>query len=65
MSSDLVTAGPEDVIVDVSVMIAEAQRHHLLVQKDGRYMGMLHLDVDWSNMCDGMSMPNATFNAPI
>lgn len=65
MSSDLVTAGPDDVIVDVSATMAEAQRHHLLVQEDGRYIGMLHLDVDWSNMCDGMSMPNATFNAPI
>ena len=64
MSTDLATASPGASFGEVAELMAERQLHHLLISEGERFVGMVHLDVDWSDL-GGISGPIATFTAPI
>jgi CBS domain-containing protein len=64
MSTDLVTAPPSATFGEATAMMSERQLHHLLVCDEDRFVGMVHLDVDWSEI-SGVAEPIATFTAPI
>jgi CBS domain-containing protein len=64
MSTDLATAPPDASFAEVAELMAERELHHLLVSEDDRFVGMVHLDVDWSDL-GGVAGPIATFTAPI
>ncbi len=64
MSTDLATASPETSFGEVAELMAERRLHHLLISEDERFVGMVHLDVDWSDL-GGIAGPIATFTAPI
>jgi CBS domain-containing protein len=65
MSTDLVLARPDMTLSDAAEMMADRRVHHLLVSDGEHWEGMLHLDVEWSALADGMGAPIATFTAPI
>jgi CBS domain-containing protein len=64
MSTDLVTASPDATFSEATEMMAERELHHLLVSDGDRFEGMVHLDIDWSNL-GGVAEPIASFMAPI
>jgi CBS domain-containing protein len=64
MSTDLVTAPSSASFGEATAMMSERQLHHLLISDDDRFVGMVHLDVDWSEI-SGVAEPIATFSAPI
>jgi CBS domain-containing protein len=64
MSTDLVTAPPTATFGEATAMMSERQLHHLLISDEDRFVGMVHLDVDWSEI-SGVAEPIATFTAPI
>lgn len=64
MSTDLVAVTPETSFMDATEEMADRRIHHLLVCEDGRFCGMVHLDVEWSEL-GGLETPIATFAAPI
>ena len=46
--------------------MADRRIHHLLVCEDGRFCGMVHLDVEWSELTESLGgAPMATFAARI
>jgi CBS domain-containing protein len=65
MSTDLVVSGPGTPLTDAAALMADRRIHHLLVSDGGRFVGMLHLDVEWSALGEGSGPPVATFAAPI
>jgi CBS domain-containing protein len=64
MSTDLVTAPPSASFGEATAMMSERHLHHLLISDGDRFIGMVHLDVDWSEI-SGVAEPIATFTAPI
>lgn len=64
MSTDLVTAPPTATFGEATARMSERQLHHLLISDEERFLGMVHLDVDWSEI-SGVAEPIATFTAPI
>jgi CBS domain-containing protein len=60
MSTDLVAVAPQTLLTDA----AERELHHLLVRDRDSFVGMVHLDVEWSRL-GGIESPIATFAAPI
>jgi CBS domain-containing protein len=64
MSTELVTTEPDARLMDASELMGARRIHHLVVQQDGCFAGMVHLDVDWSEL-GGMESPIASFSAPI
>jgi CBS domain-containing protein len=64
MSTDLVTASPDTRLTDASEAMANRRIHHLLVEDEGHFAGMVHLDVEWSEL-GGLEAPMATFAARI
>jgi CBS domain-containing protein len=65
MTREVVTVAPDARLTEASDAMAGRRIHHLLVVRDGdQFAGMVHLDVDWSEM-GGMESPMATFSAPI
>src|SRR6185295_19810160 len=65
MSTDLVAAAPDATFAEVSELMADRRVHHLLV-RDGEHLeGMVHLDVEWSELSGAIGSPVATFAAPI
>lgn len=64
MSTDLVTAPPSATFGEATAAMSERQLHHLLISDEDRFVGMVHLDVDWSEI-SGVAEPIATFTAPI
>jgi CBS domain-containing protein len=65
MSTDLVEAAPDATFADAAQLMADRQVHHLLVSSEGRYEGMVHLDVEWSELTESLGAPMATFAARI
>jgi CBS domain-containing protein len=65
MSTDLVTAPPDATFTEAAELMADRRVHHLLVRDGDHLAGMLHLDVDWSELGDAVGSPVATFCAPI
>ena len=64
MSTDLVSVTPQTSFMDATEEMADRRIHHLLVCEEGRFCGMVHLDVEWSEL-GGLETPVATFTAPI
>jgi CBS domain-containing protein len=64
MSTDLAVAAPDASFADATALMADRHLHHLLISDQGRFVGMLHLDVEWSEV-GGPGEPMATFTAPI
>jgi CBS domain-containing protein len=64
MSTDLVAADPDTGLTEAAELMADAQIHHLVVRDGERFAGMVHLDVEWSQM-GGLETPTASFSAPI
>jgi CBS domain-containing protein len=65
MSTDLVAAAPDATFAEAAELMADRRVHHLLVCDGDHLAGMLHLDVDWSELGDAIGSPVATFTAPI
>jgi len=64
MTTDLVSVPPDTSFMDATEEMAEHRIHHLLVCEEGRFCGMVHLDVEWSEL-GGLETPIATFAAAI
>jgi CBS domain-containing protein len=65
MSTDLVQAAPDALLAEAAQLMADRQVHHLLVSSDGRFEGMVHLDVEWSELTESLGAPMASFAARI
>jgi len=65
MTTDLVAAAPDATFAEAAELMAERRVHHLLVRDGERLAGMLHLDVEWSELSGAIGSPMATFTAPI
>jgi CBS domain-containing protein len=65
MSTDLVAASPDATFTEAAELMADRRVHHLLVRDGDHLAGMLHLDVEWSELSGAVGSPVATFAAPI
>jgi CBS domain-containing protein len=65
MSTDLVAASPDATFTEAAELMADRRVHHLLVRDGDNLAGMLHLDVEWSELSGAVGSPVATFCAPI
>jgi CBS domain-containing protein len=65
MSTDLVAAPPDATFAEAAELMADRRVHHLLVRDGDNLAGMLHLDVEWSELGGAVGSPVATFTAPI
>ena len=54
MSTDLCEAAPDATFADAAQLMADRQVHHLLVSSEGRFEGMVHLDVEWSELTESL-----------
>lgn len=64
MSTDLVATAPDAQLGEASELMADRRIHHLMVRDGERFAGMVHLDVEWSQM-GGLETPTATFSSRI
>lgn len=64
MTADVVWAAPDAQLTDAGQLMAERRIHHLIVSDGGRFAGIVHLDVEWSEL-GGLGTPHATFSARI
>jgi CBS domain-containing protein len=65
MSTDLVAAPPDATFAEAAEAMADQRVHHLLVCEGDRLAGMVHLDVEWSQLSGAVGSPAASFTAPI
>jgi CBS domain-containing protein len=65
MSTDLVAVPPDATLTDAAEVMAEREVHHLLVRDGDRLEGMVHLDVEWSQLSSAGGPPVASFTAAI
>ncbi len=65
MSTDLVAVAPDATFAEAAELMADRRVHHLLVRDGDELAGMLHLDVEWSELSGAIGSPMATFAAPI
>ena len=65
MSTDLAAAPPDATFTEAAELMADRRVHHLLVRDGEQLAGMLHLDVEWSELSGAIGSPVATFAAPI
>jgi CBS domain-containing protein len=64
MSREVVAVEPDTQLTEASEIMCDCGIHHLVVRDGERFAGMVHLDVDWSQM-GGLETPIATFSAKI
>jgi CBS domain-containing protein len=64
MSTDLVAVSPDTSFMDAAEEMADRRIHHLLICDQDKFCGMVHLDVEWSEL-GGLETPMATFTAAI
>jgi CBS domain-containing protein len=64
MTAEVVSAAPTAQLSEAGHLMAEHRIHHLVVCDEGRFAGILHLDVEWTHL-GGIGAPQATFAAPI
>jgi CBS domain-containing protein len=65
MSTELVAVAPDATLTDAAELMAEHEVHHLLVRDGERLEGMVHLDVEWSQLSNAGGPPVASFTAAI
>jgi CBS domain-containing protein len=63
MTAEVVCASADMQLSDAGQLMGEHRIHHLVVTHEGRFAGILHLDVEWSGL-GGLGAPHATFAAP-
>ena len=64
MSSDVVAVAPDTRLTEAAEVMAGPRVHHLVVEDGERFVGMVHLDVDFSEI-GGLDAPIATFTARV
>lgn len=66
MTPDVVCAEPRATLDEASEIMGDHRLHHLCVREEGRFRGMVHLDVEWAQL-GGLDVqaPMATFSAPV
>jgi CBS domain-containing protein len=62
MSAGVAAVRPDTPLADAAELMAHRHLHHLLVCDDDRFAGIIHVDVEWSEL-GGLSTPQATFAA--
>ena len=66
MTEDVLAAPPHATLDEASELMGEHRLHHLCVSDEGRYLGMLHLDVEWAQLGgQDVQAPMATFMARV
>ena len=65
MSTDLVALSPDATFTEAAELMADRRVDHRLVRDGEHLAGMLHLDVEWSELSGAVGSPVATFTAPI
>jgi CBS domain-containing protein len=65
MTGDIVTADPRATFSEALELMGEHHIHHLLVSEQGRFAGMLHMDVEWEQFDNSVQAPMATFTGRI
>jgi CBS domain-containing protein len=64
MSTNVVTVTPDTGLAAAGQLMAHHRIHHLVVCDDDRFAGIVHLDVEWSEL-GGLAPPHATFAATV
>jgi CBS domain-containing protein len=64
MSVNVVAVTPDTGLAEAGQLMAHRRIHHLVVCDDDRFAGIVHLDVEWSEL-GGLGAPHATFAAPV
>jgi CBS domain-containing protein len=64
MSVDVVTVTPDTAVAEAGKLIGHRRVHHLLVCDDDRFAGIMHVDVEWSEL-GRPGVPHATFAAAL
>jgi len=64
MTTDLVAAAPDAQLVEASELMADRRTRHLVVRDGERFAGLVHLDVEWSQM-GGLDTPTAAFSSRV
>ena len=65
MSAELVALPPDATFAEAAEVMAENRVHHLLVRDGDRLAGMVHLDVEWSQLSGAVGPPTASFAVSI
>jgi CBS domain-containing protein len=66
MTHEVLAAPPDATLSEASELMGEHRLHHLCVSEEGRYLGMLHLDVEWAQLGgQDVQAPMATFMAKV
>jgi CBS domain-containing protein len=63
MTTDVPIARLEDTVRDAARLMDATHVKHLLVCNDDRFEGIVHVDVEWSQL--GRGVPHATFVAAL
>ena len=64
MTTDVVTVKPDTQLAEAGELMAHRRIHHLVVCEDDRFAGIVHIDVEWSQL-GGFAAPHATFVAAV
>jgi CBS domain-containing protein len=64
MSVNVVAVTPDTGVDEAGRLIAHRRVHHLVVCDDDRFAGIVHVDVEWSQL-GGLEEPHATFAAAL
>ena len=64
MTADVVTVTPDTQLSEAGQLMAHRRIHHLFVCDDDRFAGIVHVDVEWSQL-GGFGAPHATFAAAV
>ena len=62
MSVNVVAVTPDTELLEAGELMAQRRIHHLAVCDDDRFAGIVHVDVEWSELA-GRGAPHATFAA--
>lgn len=61
MTRDVAAASPDATLLEASELMSERRLEHLCVSKQGRYLGMVHVEVRWNDVGPGLPIPTANF----
>ena len=64
MSVNVVAVTPDTGVAEAGKLMAQRRIHHLVVCDDDHFAGIVHVDVEWSEL-GGLGAPHATFAAAL
>jgi CBS domain-containing protein len=64
MTAEVVSVGPDASLSEAGQLMSDHRIHHLVVCDGERFVGIVHLDVEWADL-GVLGTPHATFAAPI